>query len=152
MDVRLGPLWVAARADRADDLALVDGRADADPYRSQVHERDGITVGGADRQALALARDRAREEDDPGRRRAHVGPRRRGDVDPAMLAAPVRILAPDERPQHRPVHGPAPGRSQGSKREQREEADHNYVAHSDNHAARLATGPAVVKSAYKDAR
>ncbi len=126
--VRLGPLRLAAGADRADDLPLVDGRPHADSDRSQVHERDRVAVCGADRQALPLARDRSRERDDAGRRRAHVASRRRRDVDSPVLPGSVGILAADERPQHRPIHGPAPRRRHRGEREQGEKADQDAVA------------------------
>jgi hypothetical protein len=95
--VRLGPLGLAARADRADDVALRDRGPDRDPDRAEVDEGDRVPVLGPDRQAEALHGKTAGEGDDPGRCGTDVGSGRCTDVDPAMLTAGVRIATADER-------------------------------------------------------
>ena len=97
VDVRLFPLGVAARADRADDFALLELRPSGNADRAEVDERDRVAVGGADRQAQPLAGQLPDEGGDARCRSPHVGPRRRGDVDSPVLAARVRILVGDER-------------------------------------------------------
>jgi hypothetical protein len=107
--VRDRPLRFAARTDRPHDVTLGDRSSDGQTDRAEVDERDGVTVCGPDRQTETRMRKRAREGDEAVRRRAHVRPHRRTDVDAAMLAARVRIVPRDERPQHRPVDRPGPG-------------------------------------------
>jgi hypothetical protein len=63
VDERHGQLGLAARADRAYDLALRDGVAAADGVRPEVHERDRVAVRRRDRQRLAAAGHRAGEGD-----------------------------------------------------------------------------------------
>jgi hypothetical protein len=65
--IRLGPLGVAARADRADDVALAHLRPDRDPDRAEVDERGRPPVLGADRQAQPLMGQLPRVRDDAGR-------------------------------------------------------------------------------------
>jgi hypothetical protein len=65
--VRLGPLGVTARTDRADDVALAHLGPDRDPDRAEVDERDRPAVFGADRQAQPLMRQLSRIPDDAGR-------------------------------------------------------------------------------------
>ena len=135
--VRLGHLRLAARADRPDDVPLLDCGSDRDADRAQVDQGDGVPVLGTDRHAAPLARQLTCEGDDPGRRCAHVGSRRRADVDPAVLAAGVRVVAGDERPQHRPVDRPGPGSRARDVREGDEQHgpnDDDYFARFENHA------------------
>ena len=108
MHVRLRPFGLSARADRPHDLALDDRCSDAQRDRPEVDEGDRVPVLRADRQAAPFARELSRERDDPGHRRAHVGSRRRTDVDAAMLTACVRVVLGGERPEHGPVDGPCP--------------------------------------------
>ena len=109
MDVGLSPLGVAARADRADDLPLLDRRSRSHPDRSQVDERDRVAVGRANRQAQALVRKLTDEGGDAGCGCPNLGAGRRRDVDSAVLSAGVGVPFCDERPQHRSVDGPRPG-------------------------------------------
>jgi hypothetical protein len=114
MNVWLRPFGLAGRADRADDLAFADRGADRKSDRPQVDEGDGVSALGPDRQAEPFVRQPPGEGDDPRRRSAHIGSRRRPDVDAAMLTARVRIALGDERPEHRPLDGPGPrGRARG---------------------------------------
>ena len=110
IDVRLRPLGLAARADRADDVALADLSPDGHPDRAQVDERDRPAVLGSDRQAEALSRQSSGERDHSARGGTDVGARGSSDVDPSMLATRIRIALGDERPQHRPVDRPGPRR------------------------------------------
>jgi len=128
VDVGVRAFRLAARADRADDLALRDRRPHANGNRPQVDERDRVPVLGADRQAAALARHLPRERDHARRGSAHVGTARRADVDAAVLPAGVRVVVSYERPQHRAIHRPAPrgrARRDGERNKQR---DRNSVA------------------------
>jgi hypothetical protein len=65
--VRLGPLGITARADRADDVALAHLRPDRDPDRAEVNERHRPPVLGADRQAQPLMGQPPRVRDDTRR-------------------------------------------------------------------------------------
>jgi hypothetical protein len=56
VDVRLRPLDVAARPDRAHDVAFLERRARSRADRSQVDERDRVAVGRANRQAQPFVR------------------------------------------------------------------------------------------------
>jgi hypothetical protein len=115
--VRLSPFGLAARADGAYDLALLDGRPDADPKRPEMDERDREAVLGPDREALPFVRYLAGERDDTTRRRAHSRARGSPDVDPTVLAAAVWVVTSDERPQHRPFDRPAPAPRRRRQRE-----------------------------------
>ena len=110
MDVRLAPLRLAARTDRPDAVALGDRHAPRHGDRAEVGERDRPAVGGLDRHALAVRRDRARERDDARRGRAHHRPRRARHVDAAVLAGRLRVRrVVRERLQDGAVRGPRPG-------------------------------------------
>jgi len=114
VDVGHRLLRLAARADRADDLAFRHGVAAPDRVRAEVHERDRVAVRRRDRQRLAADRHRPGEGDRAGDRRLHPGTARRPDVDPAVLSRGVRVLAVErEERQHRAVHGPAPSQGWG---------------------------------------
>jgi hypothetical protein len=57
VDVRLERDRVSARADARDDGSLLDGIALPDQQLSELEERDGIAVGGLDRERLTASRD-----------------------------------------------------------------------------------------------
>jgi hypothetical protein len=128
MHVGLGPFRVAAGADRADHVALAHLRSDRDPDRAEMDERDRPAVLGTDRQAETLGGQPPGERDDPRCGGAHGRARGSADVDPAMLAAGIRIALGGKRPQHGPVDGPRPGRRSRSERECGEHHDQNRVA------------------------
>ena len=149
--VRLGAFDVAGRPDRPDDVALGDLCARRHRDRSEMDERDRVAVRGAYGEAKALVRQLSDERHDPVHRGVHVRPGRSADVDAAVLAAAVRIPT-DERPQHRSVDGPRPRRRARRQDEEREQSQHDAVACSENHAARVQGRSAVVKSGYSDRR
>jgi len=131
MDVRLGHLGVAARADRAHGGALGDGVALPHPDRPEVEQRDRVPVGRLDRDRLAVRRERAGVGDRTGRRREDEAARVSPDVDPAMLARCVRIGSEDERAEDEAVRGPGPAvrRRRGKERGQDgrdEESSHRF--------------------------
>jgi len=108
MDVRIGHLRLVGRADRPDDVAFRDRGALAHRRRAEVDERDGQAVAGLDRHREAVLRDGARERDAAGRRCADTLAKTAADVDSAVLAARVRVVAERESAQDRPFDGPAP--------------------------------------------
>jgi hypothetical protein len=151
VDVGLDAFDVSARPDRPDDVALGDQGSVRDRDRPQVDERDGVAVGGPHGEAEPLMRQLPHKRHDPVRRGAHVRPRRGADVDAAVLASRVRIASVDERPQHRSVDGPSPRRGARSQHEEREQHADD-VACFENHAARVQSRSAVVKSGYSESR
>jgi hypothetical protein len=98
VDVRLSRHRILARADRTDDVTFIDRRSSLDLDLSELEQRDGVAVCGANRDRAAAVRDRPREADRPARRGSHHGPDRATDVDPTVLAAGVRVAAQRERP------------------------------------------------------
>jgi len=128
VDVRLRPLGIAARADRADDFTLRDLSPDRHAGRAEVHERDRPAVRSSNRQAQTLVRRSPGERDDPARGRTDVRACRGADVDAAMLAARVRVVSRDERPQHGTVDGPCPRRRPRRQHERGEQRDEKRVA------------------------
>ena len=113
MDVRDVDLRRPARTDRADHRALPHRRAARDRDRAEMRQRDREPVGGVDRDRLAARRNRPREAHRPRGGRAHRRARGRADVDPAVLAARVRVRVVEREPlDDRAVHGPGP-RSRG---------------------------------------
>jgi len=137
MDVRLGPFRISSRPDRAHDLAFANRSAHRKADRSEVNQGHRVAVLRTDRQTKPLARQVACEGDDSGRRSAHAGSSRSPDVDPAMLAARIRVVPCDERPQHRPLDRPAPrsrARDLGEGDEQHGREHDENVARFENHA------------------
>ncbi|MEK6274890.1 MAG: hypothetical protein AABM30_06065 [Actinomycetota bacterium] len=124
VDVRLRPFRVATWPDRAHDLPFADRRPDGQGDRPEVDEGDRIPVRCANRQTEPFPRQPAGEGDNPRRRSPHVGPRRRADVDPTVLAARVRVFLGDERTEHRPLDGPGPGRRTRGVSERHEHSGH----------------------------
>jgi hypothetical protein len=156
VDVRLSPLGISARADRAHDLAFRDRGPSRHPDRAEVDERDRVAVRRPDGQAQPFAGKLSCERDDARGRGPDVGAGRRGDVDSTVLAAGVGVVLGDERPQHGAVDWPSPGtraRAQ-NKTEQDRRRKYDYsVALFDNHEAiRLSGGSAVVKCGYSEPR
>jgi hypothetical protein len=104
VDVRLGCL-----SNRPHDVSLAHRERPRDRGGTEALQRDGVTVGGADRDRLPTRRDDAGKADRSGCRRAHRRPGRSADVDAAVLAAGIGIVTKDEGSKHRPVDGPGPG-------------------------------------------
>jgi hypothetical protein len=90
---RLGDIDHAAWTDRPDDSTLLDERALLDTDRAEMDERSGVAERRLDRDRLPACRHRARERDDALRRRQHVCPRRRPEVDAAVLPGGVGMRA-----------------------------------------------------------
>lgn len=155
VDVGLGPLGLAARADGAHDLPFLDRRPSPYPDRSEVHERDRVALGGANRQAEPLVRKLPDERRDARCRSPDFGTCGRRNVDSPMLAARVRIPFCDERSQHQTVDGPRPRtrrRAQEERQQQPGRENEHFVALSGNHESNVAGGSAVVKFDYSDPR
>jgi hypothetical protein len=132
MDEGLRHLGVAARTDRPDAVALGDRRALRDGDRAEVRQRDGVTVGGRDRDALARRGDAARERDDAGGRCRHLRVGRASDVDAAMLACGKGMLRIEaERLQDGPGGGPRPRVGDGRKKERGEDRRDKESTHGD---------------------
>jgi hypothetical protein len=130
MDVRPGHLRHAARPDRSDNGAFLDDDALEHADRAQVCERDGVAVGGLDRERLAARRHGARERDGSSGRRADGVARGGGaHVDPPVLAAGVRVFAERERAQHGPGSRPRPRLRRRGEREQGEHAGAGESSH-----------------------
>lgn len=155
MDVGLCPLGVAARPDRADDLALFNRRSRPHANRPQVDERDRVAVGRANRQAQAFVRKLPDEGGDAGCGCPDIGADRRRDVDSAVLAAGIGVIFGDERPQHRSVDGPGPGtrrRAQDKSEQEPSCEDEQSVVRFGNHKSNVSGRSAVVKFGYSDPR
>jgi hypothetical protein len=155
VDVRLSPLGVPARADRAYDLAFRDRGACSHADRSEMDERDRVAVGRANRQAQPFVRQLPDEGGDAGCGGPDLGTRGRGDVDSAVLAARIRVVLGDEWSQHRALDGPRPGSRRRGQREREQRSGRTGkqpVAHVDNHENRVASGSAVVKLGYSEPR
>jgi hypothetical protein len=136
VDVGLRPFHVAARADRAHHLALLDRRARSHADRPEMDQRDGISVGRPDRETEPLMRELPDEGDDARGRGANVRTGRRGDVDSTVLAAGVGVVLGDERPQHGAVDWPSPGTRARAQNETEQDGGREYerfVALFDNH-------------------
>lgn len=136
MDVRLDPLGVAAGADRADDLSFLDRSPCRHADRSEMDERDRVAVGRANRQAEPFVRKLPGKRHDAGRGSLDIAAGVSGDVDPTVLAARVRVVLGDERPEHRPFDRPRPGRRRRAEHEGEQgtgRADEHSVADLDNH-------------------
>jgi hypothetical protein len=109
VDVRGEGDGVGALADGADDGALGDDAAAQDADRAELEKRDRIAVRALDRDRAAATRDHADEGHVAPDRRAHRAPHRTADVDAAVLAARIDVVAEDEGPQHLPLDRPCPG-------------------------------------------
>jgi hypothetical protein len=163
MDIGLVDLGIAARPDRADDRALGDRVALLRSDRTEMGQRHAVTVRGEDRQRPAVGRDGAREGDHARRGRAHVRPRRAGDIDPAMLAGRVRVGGRREGSDDGSVARPGPGargrREQQCGEERRgQQSSHrtpqllSVMATRSTIARRCPIGQRVGRRCYKDVR
>ena len=108
--VRAAHLGVARGADRPDDVAFGDRGALRDRGRAEVRERDRVAVGGRDRERAPRARDGADVGHLPRRGRAHGTARVACEVEPAVLAAGVRVVRVERVGlEHGAVRRPGPG-------------------------------------------
>jgi hypothetical protein len=129
-----------ARADRADDRALCHGSPAPDLDRAKVHQRRRVAKGRLDRHRLAAGGHGAGERDDAPHRGAHVRPRRRAEIDAAMLPACVRMRTIErEGTKDWAVDGPCPRvggcrEHEGAERRNTESPNHetSFVARLEN--------------------
>jgi hypothetical protein len=105
-DVVLGD---AGRAGLGDGIALGNAGAALHQQRAQVRERRLVAVAGEDRHGQPVRRDLSGERDVARGRRADDTRVAERDVDSAMLAACIRVVAEHEAAQHRALRGPRPG-------------------------------------------
>ncbi len=108
VDVRDVVLELARRPGLGNRVTLGYPRALPDEERAEVGERRAVAVAGRDRDREPMRRNRARERHLAGRRRADRRAPEDLDVDPAMLAGGVPVVADGECPEHRSVGGPPP--------------------------------------------
>jgi hypothetical protein len=118
MDVRNVVLGFSGHADLRHDVALLDVRTTPYEHRADVCERRLVAVGRRDGDGQAIRRHLTCECDLPGSRRPDPGRSDDPNVDSAMLASRVGVVAEGERAQDRPVGRPDPGsgRGRGSRR------------------------------------
>jgi hypothetical protein len=96
MDVWLGVLRDAARADRPERRALRDDRLGDHLERAEVDERYRVAVRRLHGHGSTSAGNRAGEADDSCGRREYRRAFLSGDVHAAMLSAGVGIVSEDE--------------------------------------------------------
>jgi hypothetical protein len=97
------------RTGLGDRRALGDERAAPHEERPQMGEGRLVPVGRRDRHGEAVRRNLAGERDLSRRRRPNDGGLSHGDVDAAVLAPGIRIVAERELLEDRPVRRPSPG-------------------------------------------
>lgn len=114
MDVRDVVLRFSGHAALRHDVALLYVRTTPYKHRADVCERRLVAVRRRDGDGQAVCRDLTCECDLPGSRRPDPGRSDDPDVDSAMLASRVGVVAEGERAQDRPVGRPDPG--SGSRR------------------------------------
>jgi hypothetical protein len=120
---------VAALADRAEGVAFADLCTLLDQRRLELQQRDRVPVAGSDRHRATAVRNAPNERDRPRRRGAHVAADVGGDVDPAVLAARVGIVAERERAQQRTVDRPAPSERSRSEHEREQGQGRDQTPH-----------------------
>jgi hypothetical protein len=91
-----------------DRLPLVDAFAAPDEQGAEMRERRLVSAPGIDRDRRPVRRDLTGERNLAGRRRSHDRGAVERDVDSAMLAARVRVVAERVASQHRAVRWPGP--------------------------------------------
>ncbi len=116
---------VAARADRADGVALGHRAAALHAGRAEMDEGDGVAVVGCDRDHQTVGGDGARERDSAAARSDDRLPHLTSDGNAAVLAARIRIAAETELTQHGPRGRPGPRAGRGRQHEQRDRYDRN---------------------------
>jgi hypothetical protein len=130
VDVRGLHLGIAARADRADRVALGDRCTLGDDDRTEVREGDRIAVGGEDGDALAGGRHGSRERDRAALRRDNGCARIAGEVDAAVLPRGVRMGRIEGKRLHdRACRGPGPRSCGRDEKQRRQHGSRNHVSH-----------------------
>jgi hypothetical protein len=122
-------LDLSGRADRADDRVLAHGLAAPNARRTEMRQGHGVPVGRLDRHDFAAYWHGAGERDEAGRGRKDglAGPS--ADVDSAVLARGVRIVAEDEFLEYRTFDGPGPRSCGRHDHEGRRERDDQRSTH-----------------------
>jgi hypothetical protein len=122
VDVGLGHLGLAARADRPGAVALGDRRAPVHGKRAEMGERHGVPVGGRDRHALAGARHDPRERHDSRDGGEDRSSRIARDVNAAVLGRGERMCTVEaERLENGAARRPGPCACRG----RRDEGNHD---------------------------
>jgi hypothetical protein len=93
MDVRLGDFGLAAGPNRADEVALGDRTALSNAQGPELDEGDRVTLGGSNGDGATARRHGARKGDPSARRGDHRRAEGCADVDSAVLASGVRVVA-----------------------------------------------------------
>lgn len=136
VDVRLGPIGLATRPDRGHRGSLRHGVALANEEGAEMLERDCVPVCSPDRECLASLRHGPGEGDGSRCGSTDVGIEISGNVDPAVLAAGVRIASEDERPEHLSVYGPGPRLGSGRNEPGEDEYEQNHPPHASTPCSR----------------
>ncbi len=126
VDGRDRVLGVTTPAHRSDRRSLRDHVALLDADRAEVDERDRVAVGGEDRDAAAVGRERAGERHRAGGGRSHRRALRPGEVDAAVLSGGVRVAAERKGAEHVAVRRPRPRRGRAADHERRETRHREY--------------------------
>jgi hypothetical protein len=93
MDMGLGDFGLVAWPDRADEVAFGDRAALSHAQGPELDEGDRVSVGGPNGDSATARRHEARKGHSSACRRDHGGPEGRADVDSAVLASCVRVVA-----------------------------------------------------------
>ena len=113
-------LRFAAPSHAPDRYAFGDGIALRDPDRTEMDDRHGVAVGGQDRDASPVRRQRSGEAHGAGHRRTHGRALRTRYVDAAVLSGGIGVAAERERSEHVAVCGPRPRPGRPARHERRE--------------------------------
>jgi hypothetical protein len=105
-------LELSGRTDRADDRPLAHGLAAPNARRAEMRQGHRVPVGRVNRRDFAAHWHGSGERDGAGRRREDRLSGPSANVDSAVLARGVRIVAEDEFLEYRAFDGPGP-RSRG---------------------------------------
>jgi hypothetical protein len=123
MDVRRSVLGLAGGPWIRNRVAFGDGGALPDTKGPEMGQRRPVAVVRQDRDGEAVRRYRPRERDLARGGSTDRAPVPQPDVDAAMLARRVLVVADRERSQHGPVGGPGPGESAASTQRRRPDED-----------------------------
>ena len=139
VDVRARRRGVLAVADHAHTCALLDDGPARDENRPELEQGHGVPVLGRDRDRPSASGHGPGERDRPADRRPDGGADVPADVDAAVLAAGVRVVAEHERPQHGPVDRPRPRGGARYHEERGEGRREQESAHRSLHLRSLST-------------